>query len=125
MWGANRTGRPFTGDHAGLLFYGTLLKFGLAEGRYDARADDGLRLNGCVDPQFGQMPAAAEQAAAGGGRRPAGAYYEAALARLPKVRVLVALGRIAHDNAVRTAGGKLAGFSSRISPSIACPTAAS
>src|SRR3954466_1162459 len=47
-WGANRTGRPFNGDHAGILFYATLLKFGLARGRYDARADDGLALNGCV-----------------------------------------------------------------------------
>ena len=45
--GANRTGRPFTGDHAGLLLYGSLLKFGLAEGAYDARPDDGLRLTRC------------------------------------------------------------------------------
>ena len=45
--GANRTGRPFTGDHAGRLLYGTLLKFGLAEGRYEERPDDGLRLLRC------------------------------------------------------------------------------
>jgi uracil-DNA glycosylase len=45
--GANRTGRPFTGDHAGLLLYKTLLDFGLAEGEYDARPDDGLRLVRC------------------------------------------------------------------------------
>src|SRR5678815_3509686 len=46
--GANRTGRPFTGDFAGALLYETLLKFGLAEGNYEARADDGLRLTGTI-----------------------------------------------------------------------------
>jgi uracil-DNA glycosylase len=109
MWGANRTGRPFTGDHAGLLFYATLGRFGLAQGRYDARADDGLRLEGCVilnsvkclPPKNRPLPVEVATC-----RR----FYEAALARLPNVRVLVALGRIAHDNAVRTAGGTLSAF---------------
>jgi len=109
MWGANRTGRPFTGDHAGVLFYETLLRFGLAEGRYDAQVDDGLRLRGCIilnsvkclPPKNKPLPAEVATC-----RR----YYAAALARLPKVRVLVALGRIAHDNAVRTAGGRLSAF---------------
>jgi uracil-DNA glycosylase family 4 len=105
MWGANRTGRPFTGDHAGLLLFDTLLKFGLAEGTYDARPDDGLTLTGCIilnsvkclPPQNKPLPA--EVAAC----RP---YYAAGLARLPNVRILVALGQIAHGNAVRTAGGR-------------------
>jgi uracil-DNA glycosylase len=67
MFGANRTGRPFTGDFAGLLLYETLLKYGLAEGAYAERIDDGLgsRLR---HPQLGQMPAARQQAAARGGR---------------------------------------------------------
>ena len=103
MWGANRTGRPFTGDHAGHLLFETLLKFGLAEGVYRERPDDGLRLDGCVilnsvkclPPQNKPLPAEVATC-----RR----YYEAALALLPNVRVLVALGRIAHDNAVRTRG---------------------
>jgi uracil-DNA glycosylase family 4 len=107
--GANRTGRPFTGDHAGLLFFETLLKFGLAEGVYGARTDDGLTLSGCVilnsvkclPPQNKPLPA--EVVAC----RP---YYDAALARLPNVRVLVALGAIAHGGAVRTAGGRLAAY---------------
>jgi uracil-DNA glycosylase family 4 len=106
MWGANRTGRPFTGDHAGVLFYRTLLKFGLADGDYGEHVDDGLRLNGsvilnsvkCLPPQNKPLPA--EVAACR-------LYYEAAMAQLSKVRVFVALGRIAHDNAVRTAGGRL------------------
>jgi uracil-DNA glycosylase family 4 len=45
--GANRTGRPFTGDYAGDLLYPTLVKFGWAEGRYEARPDDGLQLKAC------------------------------------------------------------------------------
>ncbi len=109
MWGANRTGRPFTGDHAGFLLYETLLKYGLAEGTYDQRPDDGLRLAGCVilnsvkclPPQNRPLPAEVATC-----RR----YYEASLALLPNVSVLVALGRIAHDNAVRTAGGRLSAY---------------
>ena len=61
MRGANRTGRPFTGDAAGELLYETLLKFGLAEGNYGASRDDGFRLKRCDHSQHGQMPAAAEQ----------------------------------------------------------------
>jgi uracil-DNA glycosylase family 4 len=107
MWGANRTGRPFTGDHAGHLFFATLLKFGLAKGVYREEPDDDLRLDGvvvlnsvkCLPPQ--NKPTPAEVATC---RR----YYEAALSRLPKVRVMVALGRIAHDNALRTEGARLA-----------------
>jgi uracil-DNA glycosylase family 4 len=109
MWGANRTGRPFTGDHAGHLFFATLLKFGLAEGDYRETADDGIRLAGCVilnsvkclPPQNRPLPIEVATC------RP---YYEAALARLPNVRVMVALGQIAHGNAVRTAGGALSAF---------------
>jgi len=107
MWGANRTGRPFTGDHAGVLLFETLLKFGLATGRYSERPDDGLRLSGCVilnsvkclPPQNKPLPAEIATC------RP---YYEASLALLPNVRVLVALGQIAHGSAVRTSGGRLA-----------------
>jgi len=109
MWGANRTGRPFTGDHSGVLFYETLLKFGLAEGVYDQRLDDGLRLTGCVivntvrclPPQNKPLPAEIATCRA---------FYQASLALLPNVRAIVALGRIAHDSAVRTAGGRLAAY---------------
>jgi uracil-DNA glycosylase family 4 len=109
LWGANRTGRPFTGDYAGELLFATLGKFGLAEGIYDARPDDGIRLTGCIilnsvkclPPHNKPLPAEVATC-----RR----YYEAALPRLPNLRVLIALGRIAHDNAVRVAGGRLADF---------------
>jgi len=109
MWGANRTGRPFTGDHAGHLFFATLLKFGLATGVYREEPDDDLRMNGvvvlnsvkCLPPQ--NKPTPAEVATC---RR----YYEAALPLLAKVKVMVALGRIAHDNALRTEGVRLADF---------------
>ena len=109
MWGANRTGRPFTGDHSGILFYDTLLKYGLAEGRYEERIDDGLVLTGCVTLNSvkclppANKPLPAEVAACR-------LYYEASLALLPNVRILVALGRIAHANAVRTAGGRQAAY---------------
>lgn len=105
--GANRTGRPFTGDFAGDLLFATLAKYGLAEGKYQARADDGFRLNGvaivnsvrCLPPQ--NKPTPAEVATCR-------VFYQAALDALPRVRVLVALGAIAHAAAVRAAGGRQA-----------------
>ena len=108
--GANRTGRPFTGDFAGVLLYETLLKFGLAEGRFEARPDDGLRLRGvaivnsvkCVPPQNKPTP---EEIATCTRH-----FSRPSLEALPNVRVLVALGRIAHDAAVRAVGGRLASF---------------
>jgi uracil-DNA glycosylase len=101
--GANRTGRPFTGDFAGELLYSTLLKFGLAEGEYRADPADGLRLKGavilnavkCLPPA--NKPEPREIATCRN-------YFEAALASLPTVRVLVALGQIAHVAAARALG---------------------
>jgi uracil-DNA glycosylase family 4 len=109
MFGANRTGRPFTGDYAGLLLYETLQKHGLAEGRYEERIDDSLRLTGCVILNSvkclppGNKPLPEEIATC---RR----YYQSSLAVLPNVRILVALGQIAHGSAVRTAGGRLSAY---------------
>ena len=98
--GANRTGRPFTGDYAGDLLFSTLLKFGLAEGEYRGDPEDGLRLNGavilntvkCLPP--GNKPGPSEIANC----RP---YFETALAALPNVRAILALGQIAHSAAAR------------------------
>src|SRR5690349_16596530 len=101
--GANRTGRPFTGDYAGELLYSTLLKYGLAEGAYEAHPGDGLELKGavivnavkCLPP--GNKPEPVEVATCRN-------YFEAALAALPTVRILVALGRIAHVASARALG---------------------
>jgi uracil-DNA glycosylase family 4 len=98
--GANRTGRPFTGDYAGDLLYATLLKFGLATGTYRAEPTDGLRLTGaiilnavkCLPPA--NKPEPGEIATCRN-------YFEAALETLPNVRVLIALGQIAHVAAAR------------------------
>jgi uracil-DNA glycosylase family 4 len=107
--GANRTGRPFTGDYAGDLLFATLAEYGLSKGRYDSRIDDGLTLDGaiivnsvkCLPPQ--NKPTAQEIAAC----RP---YFEAQMAALPRVRVIIALGKIAHDATVRCFGGRLSAF---------------
>ncbi len=101
--GANRTGRPFTGDYAGDLLYSTLLDFGFARGRYDARPDDGLALVGaaitnavrCVPPE--NKPTGAEISAC----RP---FLARTIAAFPKLSAIVALGRIAHDSTLSALG---------------------
>ena len=105
--GANRTGRPFTGDYAGDLLYGTLLKFGFARGTYDARPDDGLTLVDCritnavrcVPPENKPTPEEATTCRV---------FLNATLEGMPKLKVIVALGRIAHDATLRAFGKKLA-----------------
>lgn len=104
--GANRTGRPFTGDHAGMLLFETLAKFGLTTGTYDARIDDGFGLKGamivnavkCLPPENKPTPEEIRTC-----RR----FLEAQIADLPKARVFVALGAIAHQSAVKVLGGRL------------------
>ena len=106
LQGANRTGRPFTGDYAGVLLYDTLLKFGLAHGTYGARPDDGLVLDGamivnavrCVPPQNKPTPEEIRTC------RP---FLESPLAGLARLQVVVALGQIAHQSAVKALGGRL------------------
>jgi uracil-DNA glycosylase family 4 len=103
--GANRTGRPFTGDFAGVLLYETLLKTGFARGRYEARADDGLALVDCMITNAvrcappGNKPLPAEEAAC----RP---FLAARIAALPRLRVIVTLGDVARRNVLRALGLK-------------------
>jgi len=105
--GANRTGRPFTGDFAGGLLYHTLSEYGFARGRYDARADDGLELIDCrivnavrcVPPE--NKPTSAEIANC----RP---FLNQDLADMPNLAAIVALGRIAHDSIIVALGGRVA-----------------
>ena len=104
--GANKTGRPFTGDWAGDLLYATLDKFGFSEGTYEARPDDGLELRRamitnavrCVPPANKPVGAEINQC------RP---FLEARLDALPALRVILCLGKIAHDSTVRALGLKL------------------
>lgn len=104
--GANRTGRPFTGDAAGGLLFTTLAKFGLSDGHYEGRTDDGLGLKGvmivnavkCLPPANKPTPAEIHAC------RP---FLEGQIAALPKARVFVALGQIAHQSAVKVLGGRL------------------
>ncbi|MEO5578779.1 MAG: uracil-DNA glycosylase [Sphingomicrobium sp.] len=105
--GANRTGRPFTGDYAGDLLYATLAKFGLSEGVYGQHRNDGLRLKGaiilnavkCLPPQNKTLPA--EEANC----RP---YLMEAIASLPRLTTFIALGKVAHDSLCRSFGVALA-----------------
>jgi uracil-DNA glycosylase len=107
--GANRTGRPFTGDYAGDLLYNTLLAYGFAHGRYDARPDDGLTLVDCmitnavrcVPPE--NKPTPAEIASC---RR----FLSERLATLPRLAAIVVLGRIAHDSTLAALGARRAAF---------------
>ena len=99
--GANRTGRPFTGDYAGELLYPSLLKFGLAKGKYGSAPDDGLTLRGCritnavrcVPPA--NKPTSEEQ-------RTCRNYLAAEIKAMPRLTSILALGRIAHDAVLST-----------------------
>ena len=103
LHGANRTGRPFTGDWAGDLLYAALQKHGLARGPYLERADDGLELVDCaisnavrcVPPQNKPLPAEIKTC------RP---FLAAQIEALPHLRAILALGKIAHDSVCDTLG---------------------
>lgn len=103
--GANRTGRPFTGDYAGDLLYATLASLGLSSGDYGADPSDGLTLVDCritnavrcVPPQ--NKPTPAEIAGCRG-------FLSATMAAMPRLKVILALGRIAHDSVLSTLGAR-------------------
>src|SRR5262249_42317580 len=97
LQGANRTGRPFTGDYAGVLLYDALARFGFARGAYGAHPDDGLELVDaritnavrCVPPE--NKPTSTEIAAC---RK----FLRRTIDEMPKLAAILALGRIAHDS---------------------------
>lgn len=107
LQGANRTGRPFTGDWAGDLLYATLSRFSMSSGLYDERPDDGLRLIDvgitnavrCVPPL--NKPTGPEIATCR-------AFLVATIARQPRLTAILALGRIAHESVMRALGTRLA-----------------
>ena len=106
--GANRTGRPFTGDYAGDLLYGTLAEYGFSRGKFDARPDDGLMLIDaritnavhCVPPENKPTPAEINTCR--------DAYLTRRIPAMPNVRAIVMLGRISHESTLRALGQRLA-----------------
>jgi uracil-DNA glycosylase family 4 len=106
MKGANRTGRPFTGDFAGDLLFATLAKFGFTRGKYEGHPDDGLTLDGaiilnavkCLPPANKPTPEEIHTC------RP---FLTRQIEALPNARMVVALGQIAHQSAVKALGGRL------------------
>ena len=100
LQGANRTGRPFTGDYAGDLLYATLLEYGFASGVYQASPDDGLKLVDCrisnavrcVPPQNKPLPVEINSCRT---------FLSATIETMPRLRAIVALGRVAHDSVLK------------------------
>jgi uracil-DNA glycosylase family 4 len=107
--GANRTGRPFTGDYAGDLLYSTLTKFGFARGTYAANPDDGLELIDCrisnavrcVPPENKPTPAEITTCRD---------FLAATINEMSKLTIVVALGRNAHETFVTANGARRAQF---------------
>ena len=107
--GANRTGRPFTGDYAGDLLYATLAEFGFARGHYTASPDDGLELLDCritnavrcVPPDNKPTPQEITTCRD---------YLKAAIAEMKNLRAVIALGRIAHESFVQASGARRSQF---------------
>lgn len=104
--GANRTGRPFTGDYAGDLLYRTLIEYGFAAGTYQARPDDGLTLIDaaitnavrCVPPENKPLPVEI---------RTCRQFLSGTIGAMPRLAAIVALGRIAHDSVASALGLRL------------------
>jgi len=105
MNGANATGRPFTGDFAGIILYQTLFDFGWATAPKSISADDGLQLIGarltnavkCLPPENKPTPAESKRCSA---------YLANELRAMPKAGAILALGRIAHDSVLRVLGAR-------------------
>lgn len=104
--GANRTGRPFTGDYAGDLLYKAIAEFGFSNDRFDSRIDDGLALHDamitnavrCLPPK--NKPVGAEI-------NECRSFLRAQIDAVSSLKVLLCLGKISHDSTVRALGGKL------------------
>jgi uracil-DNA glycosylase family 4 len=105
LQGANRTGRPFTGDYAGDLLYATLAQFGFSRGTYGADPADGLELVdarianavSCVPPENKPLPAEINTCRQ---------FLSAAISEMPRLSAILTLGRIAHESAVVALGQK-------------------
>lgn len=101
--GANRTGRPFTGDYAGDLLYESLILYGFAEGRYGRRADDGLRLVDCrVTNAVRCVPP--DNKPTGSEVRTCRRFLESEIAAMPRLEAVLALGAVAHGAVLAALG---------------------
>ena len=106
--GANRTGRPFTGDYAGDLLYPTLIRAGLAHGEYRARPDDGLTLTDCrITNAVRCVPP--ENKPTGGEAATCRRFLAAEIASMPRLQAIVALGQVAHRSVLAALGIRQAG----------------
>ena len=107
--GANRTGRPFTGDFAGDLLYRAIARYGFSEGTYAANPNDGLKLKNCmitnavrcVPPE--NKPRSQEINACR-------SFLAARILAMPKLKAILCLGKISHDSVVRAFGARPAHF---------------
>jgi uracil-DNA glycosylase family 4 len=107
--GANRTGRPFTGDYAGIVLYQALLANGLAKGQYKERADDGLELVNCritnavrcVPPENKPEPSEINQC---------NQFLKAEIAAMPNLKLILSLGVVSHNAVVKALGQKASAF---------------
>jgi uracil-DNA glycosylase family 4 len=103
--GANRTGRPFTGDYAGVLLYETLSRYGFANGKFDARIDDGLELSDCritnavrcVPPENKPLPVEINTCRD---------FLNPTIAEMKNLKAIVVLGHVAHNSVVSAFGAK-------------------
>ena len=109
MHGANRTGRPFTGDHAGILLYDTLHAYGFASQATSVSADDGLQLHGCrITNAVKCLPPANKPE--GAEIRQCNHFIASEIAALPHDLALLALGKIAHDAVLMALGLKAGAY---------------
>lgn len=108
LHGANATGRPFTGDHAGIILYATLHRFGYATRPESLAADDGLELRGCrITNAVKCLPP--QNKPTGPEVRECNGFLAAELAGLPDGAVVLALGKIAHDAVLAASGARRGG----------------
>ncbi len=104
--GANFSGRPFTGDFAGELLYGTLLKYGFAEGEFKARADDGLKLVNCrITNAVRCVPP--ENKPLGDEINKCRPFLGGQIENMPNLKIILSLGLVSHNTVLKTCGEKL------------------
>jgi uracil-DNA glycosylase family 4 len=107
--GANFSGRPFTGDFAGELLYGTLIKYGFAKGEFKARPDDGLKLVNCrITNAVRCVPP--ENKPIGAEINTCRQFLDSQIESMPNLKIIVSLGLVSHNAVLKSCGEKLSAF---------------